>query len=220
VLTATEPELRIYKSWTFRLRNAQSNPARLLILLHGWMGDENSMWVFSRNLPAKYTILAPRAPFPVTEGCYSWRVIKPGTWGMATLEGLQPAAQALLDFVDEWSASTGIDAGQFDLLGFSQGAALAYVLALLHPERVWRLAALSGFIPEGSEAWFTAPRLVGKTVLVSHGRQDDMIPVEQARKAIELLKEAGAQVSYCESDAAHKVSKECMKELERFMGEL
>lgn len=215
--TEIEPQLLTFKDWTFRLAYDQAKPGRLLILLHGWMGDEKSMWVLARNLTPQYTILAPRGPFPVPESGYSWREISPGTWGKAALEDLHPAVQALLAFVDDWSASVGMQASQFDLMGFSQGAAMTYAIALFHPERVRRLAALSGFIPEHGEALLAAQRFSGKPVFISHGREDDLIPVEQARRAIALFKGSGAQVTYCESDAGHKVSKECLKELEIFL---
>jgi phospholipase/carboxylesterase len=216
---ATEPQLLTFKDWTFRLRAAQAKPDRLLILIHGWMGDEKSMWVLAQDISLKYTIFAPRGPFPVAEGGYSWRQIRPGTWGMSSLDDLHSLADALLAFVDDWSASAMIQAGQFDLMGFSQGAAMAYTLTMLHPERVRRLAALSGFIPENADAYLTAQRLSGKPIFVTHGRNDDLIPVEQARNAVEVLRKAGAQVTYCESDAGHKVSRECLKEMELFLGE-
>jgi phospholipase/carboxylesterase len=65
-----------------------------------------------------------------------------------------------------------------ELIGFSQGAALSNTLALLHPERIQALAALSGFMPRGAEDLFGRRPLVGKSVFIAHGRQDYMIPVE------------------------------------------
>ncbi len=176
------------------------------------------MWVFTRGLLSKYTILAPRAPFSVAEGGFSWREIHPGTWGMASLEDLSSSLQSLISFVDDWSTSAGMDARQFDLMGFSQGAAMAYGLALLFPERVRRLAALSGFLPECAEVRLVK-KLSGKMIFVTHGRNDEMIPVEQACRAVARLRSVGARVTYCESDAGHKVSKECMAGLELFLGE-
>jgi phospholipase/carboxylesterase len=219
VSTATESQLLTFKNWTFRLRTAQALPGRLLILIHGWMGNETSMWVFTRKLSSRYTILSPRGPFPAPEGGYSWREIKPGSWGMASLEDLRTPAEALLVFVEDWSSSTGVDISLFDVMGFSQGAALTYTLVLLYPERIRRMAALSGFFPENGEALLTSQRLSGKAVFISHGRKDDLIPVEEARRSVTLLKDAGAQVTYCESDAGHKVSKECLREMEKFFGD-
>lgn len=216
--TAIEPQLLTFKDQVFRLRTSQAKPARLLILIHGWMGDENSMWVLARRLSPNYTILAPRGHFAVAEGGYSWREIKAGTWETASLVDFLPSAEALLAFVDGWAASTVVDAGQFDLMGFSQGAAMTYALALLYPERVRRLVTLSGFIPEHMEAQLALQRLSGKPIFIAHGRQDKLIPVEQAHISAALLRGAGAQITYCESDAGHKVSKECLKEMEIFLG--
>lgn len=215
---ATDPQLLVFKNWTFRLREARGKSKRLLILLHGWMGDENSMWVLARKLSPKYTILGPRGPFPVAEGGYSWRKIKPGTFGTSSLEELRPSAEALLKFLDDWSLFVGVNADQFDVMGFSQGAALAYSMVLLYPERIRHLAALSGFLPEDGETLLSATRLQNKAVFIAHGRQDELISVERARRAETHLRESGAQVTYCEADAGHKVSKECLSEMERFFG--
>jgi phospholipase/carboxylesterase len=217
VPTVTEPQLLTFKNWIFRFRPAQVEPVRLLILLHGWMGDENSMWVLARKLSPNYTILAPRGIHPIAEGGFSWREIRPGSWGKAIIEDLHPAVEALLAFIDDWSSNSGVDARQFDLMGFSQGAALAYTLALIHPERVKKLAALSGFIPENEGNFLASKVLSGESIFIAHGRKDDMIPVEKARKAVELLGNAGAHVTYCESDTGHRVSKECLHEMKDFL---
>jgi phospholipase/carboxylesterase len=200
------------------MRMPAVKPKRFLILLHGWKGDENSMLVFARNLATDIAILAPRGIFTVPEGGYSWREIRPGTWGLASLEDFRPAAEALVAFVDEWAATAGMDLDQFDLMGFSQGAAMTYTLALLYPQRIRQLAAISGFIPEGGQFLPVMPRLNGKQVFISHGRKDDVVPVEQSRKAVLQFEQAGALVTYCESDTGHKISKECLKALEMFFG--
>lgn len=214
----TEPQLYTFNDWTFRFKPAQAEPSRLLIVMHGWMGDENSMWVLLRNYSSLYAILSPRATHPVPEGGYSWREIKPNSWGNASLGDLRPAAENLLAFVEAWSISAGIDSSRFDVMGFSQGAAMAITMGLLYPTRVQRLVVLSGFIPENGEVLLSPDRLSGKSVFLSHGRQDDLIPVERARLTLDWLRKAGAQVTYCESDVGHKVSKECMEAMEDFLG--
>jgi phospholipase/carboxylesterase len=209
VPTRIDAELREFRDWTFRFRPAASQPARLLVLIHGWTGDENSMWVFAHQLPPQEAVLAPRAPYSAPEGGYTWREIIPGTWGLPGIDDLRPSAEALIGFIDDFSASVGMTVRQIDLVGFSQGAALSYTLAILHPERIRVLAALSGFLPQGADGLLASRSLAGKPFFVAHGRQDNMIPVEQARKAVKLLESSGAKVTYCESDGGHKVSAEC-----------
>jgi phospholipase/carboxylesterase len=219
VPTAIEPQWLTFQDWTFRYRQAETQPGRLLILLHGWMGDENSMWQLARKLSSTVATIAPRAPFPAPEGGYSWRVIQPGTWGMPTMEDLHQAIESLLGFIDGWSRITGIASSQFDLMGFSQGAAATLALALLHPDRVRRVAVLSGFFPGGGETLLATRNFSGLHFFVSHGRQDTLIPVEEGRKTVRLLESAAAPVIYCESDAGHKVSRDCLNALGLFMGE-
>jgi phospholipase/carboxylesterase len=219
VPTATDYKLLKFNNWTLQWHPAQTEPGRLLILLHGWTGDENSMWVFTRHLSPSYSILAPRAPYPAPVGGYSWRMVEPGTWGLPSFNDLRPAVESLLAFVTGWSTSVGMDIRQFDVMGFSQGAAMAYTLALLYPDRVHALAAISGFLPEGVENILVDRPMSGKSVFVSHGRQDDMIPVERAQRSVAMLKESGARVTYCESDSGHRVSKDCLRAMEVFFEE-
>jgi predicted esterase len=43
-----------------------------------------------------------------------------------------------------------------------------------------------------------------------------MVPVVRARRSVEVMKAAGAQVIYCESQGGHKVSRECLEGMEIF----
>ena len=205
-----------YNGWTMRVRHATQEPARFMLLLHGWTGDENSMWVFTRKLQADMWIAAPRAPHPADRGGYSWRALQPGTWGLPTLSDLKPAADSLVRLVDDVSASIGVDGSQFDVAGFSQGGALTNVLALLYPQRVRKAAVLAGFMPGGVDHLLARRVLADKPFFVAHGTQDDLVPLERAQQSIALLKSAGAQVTFCEAEVGHKVSADCLRGLEAF----
>lgn len=215
--TSTHP--MSYNGWTMRVRHATRAPARLMLLLHGWTGDENSMWVFANRLPADLWIAAPRAPHAASQGGYSWRPLdstRDGDWGFPTLADLRPAADGLIRLVDELAASIGLDAGRFDLAGFSQGGALVNVLALLHPQRVHRAAVLAGFMPAGVEDLLERRALAGLPFFVAHGTRDTLVPFERARGSIELLERGGAQVTFCEAEVGHKLSADCLRGLEAF----
>lgn len=207
-----------YNGWIMRVRHASQKPARFLLLLHGWTGDENSMWIFTRRFPEDMWIVAPRAPHAAKEGGYSWRTLHPGTRGLPTLSDLKPAADSLIRMVDDISVSIGVDATQFDVAGFSQGGALTNVLALLYPQRIHKAAVLAGFMPDGVDDLLAQRVLVGKQIFVSHGAKDDLVPLELAQQSIVLLEKAGAQVTFCEAEVGHKVSADCLRGLESFWG--
>jgi predicted esterase len=61
--------------------------------------------------------------------------------------------------------------------------------------------------------------LDGKPFFVTHGTRDEMVPIERARSSIEILEQAGANVTYCEDDVAHKVSVNCLRALKDFFAD-
>lgn len=218
--TETEPKLLTYQDWTFRYRQGWENFGHMLVLLHGLSGDESSMWFFARSLPPGCALLAPRAPFPAPEAGYSWREFGPENKGLPSLEQLRPSVDALMAFLDGWSASVHVQTEVIHLMGFSQGSAMTYAFTLLHPERVYAIAALSGFLPAGAEPLLERRRLDGKPVFVSHGSQDELVPVELARRAVSFLNASGARVTYCEAETGHKVSSDCLKGVESFFSSI
>jgi predicted esterase len=52
---------------------------------------------------------------------------------------------------------------------------------------------------------------------MAHGILDEMVPIDMARRAIQLLEDAGARVTYCESEVRHKLSSDCLKALESYL---
>lgn len=189
-----------------------------MLLIHGLTGDENSMWVFTRDLPVAYWMVAPRAPHAsqMPQGGYSWRRLAGEVAARSRLEHLRDSADALIRLVDEYTASVGFEAKTFDVMGFSQGAGISIVLALLHPQRIRKVAMLAGFVPDGVEELASQRPLEGASFFITHGTKDETVPIESARAAIETLEQAGAQVTYCEDDSAHKVGASCLRALKAF----
>jgi phospholipase/carboxylesterase len=208
-----------FKNWTLRVRESKQPSPRLMLMIHGFTGDENSMWVFGRDLPPHYWIFAPRAPHVGEPGGYSWRPAQFENMDRLSLDQLRESAEALIRLVEEYSASVKIDATLFDVMGFSQGGAMASLLSFLYPERVRKAAILAGFVPGGLEELVSKRPLEGKPFFVAHGTKDQMVPVERARAAIELLERAGARVTYCEDEVGHKVSITCLRSLKEFFSD-
>lgn len=212
----SDTELIEFEGWTLRFRPAEAHPPRQMLLIHGWTGDEDSMWVFARNLPRDYGIVAPRAPHPTKPSGFSWRSGTPARGSWPALDDLAPAVGNLLSILDLFSAQRDLPLRKWNLMGFSQGAAVAATMALLHPERVERMALLAGFLPRGAEELAARLPLRGKQVLVAHGSLDDTVDIELGRRAFRQLESAGASVLLCEDDVGHKVSAHCMRRLATF----
>lgn len=210
-------EVQSVNGWVFRQRMPDGfaygpGPYPVILMLHGWTGDENSMWIFAERLPKNALLIAPRGLYPAARGGFSW-VQDKGRWPQ--LDDFKPAAQALWEFVTAENFPAA-DLNRLYLAGFSMGAALAFSMTLLYPQRVGAAAALSGFLPDGVAALVEQQPLKRKPVFLAHGSRDDLVPVERARQAVELLRQAGAQVDYCEDDVGHRLSVTCFRSLGMF----
>lgn len=201
-------------NWVMRMHQPDGmGPFPVILMLHGWTGDENSMWVFMRRLPKNALLIAPRGLFPSTNGGYSWQAVQSGRWPL--FSEFQPSVEKIFATINQRNFPNG-DFSRLHLIGFSQGAAFAYSLSLMYPERVTSLAGLSGFLPDGASTWLSVGRLGGLPVFITHGTEDERVPVSKARLSVELLEKAGASVTYCEDDVGHKLSAKCFHGLEAF----
>lgn len=208
-------ETRHIDDWVVKVRRPDGEGAfPVILMLHGWTGDEQAMWVFAGRMPADALLVAPRALYPSPLGGYSWHADQHKSWPW--VDDFNPALEALFQALDGNNFPEA-DFSDMVLVGFSQGAALAYALALQHPRRVRALVGLSGFMPDGAEALARYRPLEGKPVFTAHGSQDRLVAVEKARHAVGILEEAGASVTYCEEDVGHKLGAGCFKGMEKFI---
>jgi len=208
-----------FKNWTLRIQESAQPAPRLMLLIHGHTGDENSMWVFGRDLPSPYWIVAPRAPYITEPGGYSWRPSQFENMNQLSLDLLRSSAEALIQLVDEYSASVKIDGQVFDVMGFSQGGAMSGLLAMLYPQRIRKVGILAGFVPNGLDGLVSQRPLEGKPFFVAHGTKDETVPIDRARASIRILEQAGANVTYCEDQVGHKVSATCLRSLKIFFSD-
>jgi phospholipase/carboxylesterase len=202
------------QKWVIRIQRPDGpGPFPVILMLHGWTGDENSMWIFAPRLPKKALIVAPRGLFGTRMAGYSWHAEISTAWPW--INDFKPAVESLYEAISVRKIADG-NFDELNILGFSQGAALAYSMAIMYPARVTSLAGLSGFLPDGGPSWLGSNRLNGLPVFIAHGTNDDLVPVERARKSVGFLQDAGANVTYCEDNVSHKLSAKCFHGLEAF----
>ena len=187
----------------------------LIVMVHGWAGDEKVMWIFARNFPADQWIVAPQGIYPTSEGGYGWT---PERHGLdISIKEYLPAASELDDFIQLFERSIEKNALPITLVGFSQGTALIYTYGLLQPHKIRAIAGMSGFLPTGAEPYTQSQPLKGVPVWIAHGLRDETVPIERARRDAEILAQAGADIDLCESDVGHKLGKNCFHMLDEFI---
>jgi len=210
-------ELLEQDGWRLRLQPPRANtPPRLILALHGWSGDENVMSIFTQSCQGLAWIVQPRGPLAVAGGGYGWA--QPGAHDFSSLDEFTPVAQSLLRAIQALSTDGRLPTPDtVTLLGFSQGGALAYTLAFLAPHRFRRIACLAGFLPGGTQARLQPGALAGQEYFIAHGSQDEIVAIQHAHHARQVIQQAGAHVTFCESEAGHRVSAGCFKGLTAFL---
>ena len=211
---SSESSIEKFGAWTLRVRPGHGK--QILLLLHGWTGDENSMSVLMRGIPDKYWLLAPRGVYTASPSGYSWQTpVSPGS--RSSIESYRNSVESLLGFLDLWKTENELNIATVDIMGFSQGGALAFSIGALKPDRVNKVIILSGFAPKGIEEYLQPEIFLGKEFFVAHGAKDEIVPISKAFEIVNYLKGTGAELVFCQSDSGHKVSASCFNSLLQFI---
>jgi phospholipase/carboxylesterase len=191
----------------FREREADGDPAGLLVLHHGRGADERDLLTLADVLDPgrRLHVVTPRAPLtlPGSPG-YHWYVVP--RVGYPDPETFQAAVRSLAALHDELWSRTGLSPEQTVLGGFSMGSVMSYSLGLSGERPAPAgILAFSGFVPvvEGWEPSLEDRR--STRAFIAHGRNDPIMEVGFGRRASELLEGGGLEVEYHESDAGHHI---------------
>jgi len=197
---------------------AVKNP--LLLLLHGYGSNEEDLFSFASELPDEYYVVSARAPYDLQYGSYAWYAINFD----ADQNKFSDHDQAIIsrdlvaNFIDELLANFPIDASNVTLIGFSQGSILSYSIALSYPEKVQKVAAMSGYLNiDINKENYQDNDFSNLKIFASHGTADQVIPVEWARKSPAILEGLGIKTTYKEYPIGHGVSPQNFYDLKSWL---
>ena len=196
----------------------EKNP--LLLLLHGYGSNEEDLFSFASELPEEYYVVSARAPYDLQPYGHAWYAITFDADQNKFSDDDQAieSRDLIARFINELVAELPIDSENVTLIGFSQGTILSYAVALSYPEKIKRVVALSGYLNEGILAsGYETKDFKNLKMFVSHGTQDQVIPVYWARKAPEALKNIGIEVDYKEYPIGHGVSPQNFHDLKNWL---
>ncbi|MGH6818601.1 MAG: alpha/beta hydrolase [Methylovirgula sp.] len=169
-------------------------PRQLVVFLHGYGADGNDLIAIGqqwRSLLPDALFVAPHAP----QACAQAPVGR--QWFALDLRneeelwrGVNQAAPMLDSFLDAELARHGLGADRLAIVGFSQGTMLALHVGLRR--RVAGVVGYSGVLV-GAQHLTKRAHAPGSNppILLVHGSQDDLIPVEALFVTAEELAKAG-----------------------------
>jgi phospholipase/carboxylesterase len=173
------------------------------------------MWFFARGLPEHSWMVSPRAPLVCPAGGFAWGIA--GIGKRPDIKNFSIQADELLMRLSGWVPEYVSGTTRLDVIGFSQGAAMAYTLCL--KTSPVKTAPLAGYLPSGFSDQSTGREYSGLQMFIAHNVDDEMLPVEESRNARDFFSSRGADVQYCENTGGHKMSTPCLKALNVFMSD-
>ncbi len=196
----------------------------LLIGLHGNGGlAENMMAVMNHALKKEPLILAaPQGAysnFPQLRGRhFSWAIQTRDRqlWKIDDPLAIENIHEALRSLTRKYPVS------EVYLLGFSQGAAYAFLSAFKHADMVAGVISIGGSFPEtDSEFSVLKEEEIEKgkkfRVFIAQGTHDPMIAAGLGAKTGEKLKNYGYEVEYQEYEGGHEISPELLRKIYAWM---
>lgn len=202
-------------SFVYLSKASKITNAPLVVMLHGYSSNESDLFSFASLIPSDYHVVSLQAPLSLGMG-YAWFPIhfEENMERWTSPEEAQHAIDYVTSFLTYYTEKNDVDANNITLLGFSQGAMLSYSVGLAHPN-VSAIAALSGYLD---------PRLVrfdnlNKTIYVSHGEQDMVVPYAWAAQSVALLKENGYSPTWLSYPQGHGVNQDNLNSLMQWLQE-
>jgi phospholipase/carboxylesterase len=190
--------------------------APIVVMVHGYGSHENDLLSLKEYLSPNVHYLSVRAPISLGFGAFAWYPINFDNLGKKESDTIQAAESRdlLMRFIKEFKSNYKLENNPVWLLGFSQGAILSYALALNYPDQFKKVIALSGYIlkeivPES----FPNGAFKELDFFISHGKEDDVIPISAPRQGLPILEQLQISHIYREYSQGHGIGPENLQDL-------
>ena len=177
---------------------------QLVIFVHGYGADGKDLIglapYFARHLPDA-AFAAPNGPqrCDMSPMGFQWFAISQFD-ANSRLNGVLEAAPILNQFIDQELENHGLKDEHLLLVGFSQGTMMSLHVGLRRERQLAGILGYSGLL--------AGPELIGDEIkskppiLLIHGDQDEMLPVQHLHDAVDALGGAGLNLEWHVSQGA------------------
>jgi phospholipase/carboxylesterase len=192
-------------------RAAEPAPGRqpwLLVLMHGVGSNELDLFGLAPYVPPQFHVLSLRAPFamgPTSHAWFQFTVDADGTRHIHVAQ--EERSRALVaQTVETASRKLGIAPERVVAGGFSQGGIMALSLLLTRPQSLRAAMVMHGrLLPEALPQQAPATAFEGKSLWISHGVHDNVIPLTSAQALRDHARQLPLQVDYHEFPGVHEI---------------
>jgi phospholipase/carboxylesterase len=175
----------------------RGSSSRTLLLLHGTGGNERDLLPLGHELDPNASLLSPRGKILENGMPRFFRRLAEGAFD---LEDLKTRTNELADFVAAAARHYELAADNIVGVGYSNGANIAASMLLLRPEIMHAAILFRAMVPLIPDI---LPDLSSVGVWTGAGDQDPIIPSSETQRLVDLLRQAGADVTVRFFNAGH-----------------
>ena len=171
--------------------------APVLLMLHGTGGNERDLLPLAAEIMPSAAVLSPRGQVLENGMPRFFRRIAEGVFDEVDL---RRRAVDLAEFVTAARGAYRFEGRPLVAVGYSNGANIASAMLLLRPgtlQRAVLFRAMVPFVPD------PPPDLAGAALLISNGRVDPLVAVEETERLAVLFEQTGAAVELRWQHAGH-----------------
>ena len=172
----------------------------LMVVLHG-LGDSSDGFIWFQDVLGldSLNVLLLNAPDRYYTG-FSWYDFAPDQ-----LPGILRSRKLLTQTFEEIERS-GYPSDRTFLFGFSQGCLMTLEFGARYGRRLAGYAGVSGYCYDPAAILSEMnPEVNQGDWLITHGTEDELLPVEQTRSQIKALQSGGFQIDYREYRKGHTI---------------
>lgn len=180
----------------------------LLVLMHGVGSNEQDLFGLAPYVPAHFQVLSLRAPYPMGPQAHGWFQFTVDRNGTRHIDVQQERdSRALVGrTLAEAQQRLGIAPQRTVVGGFSQGGIMALSQLLTQPQSlraalVWH----SRLLPEARALQAEDAQFAGKSLWISHGTHDNVIPLTSAHSMRSHVETLPLALDYHEYESAHEI---------------
>jgi phospholipase/carboxylesterase len=189
-------------------------PYPLLVFLHGHSSSEEQILRLAPRLSRRnYICIAPRGPHTTTQKhdgqtAYSWG---PDDQDDPLVE------EYIFGAIEQTRRNYHVHSERIYLAGFREGAALAYRLGLVYPDRFAGVISLNGAMPRRGGPLLRLPDVRKLRVLIGHGIANSVVPLTLAKQDQRLFYTAGLDVDMHTYPTTHRIHAEMLRDVDRWV---
>lgn len=205
-----------------RQQQDTTKQAPVLILLHGYGSNEKDLFSFAEKIPDNWLVVSVRAPIILGNNKFKWYHVELVNEKITmNFEDEEKSRKSLLRLIDQIISKYNVDKNKVVTAGFSQGANMALGLALTAPRKILAAGCFSGrFMEEIKPLISNEEALKSKQVFISHGTEDQMLPIKYAEENQQILKNWGINITLSTDKVAHSISEKQLNDFVKWISVL